>query len=254
MFELDRPSWDRVLPGLRTLPLNTLFIQSVLRGHIGGEVFSDGRAFYAVHPYGMSLLWGDSQDAGWIDFLRGRLLRPAGPPEWLQVWPETWSNTVRASLGERLREFTRVNFRFDRQAYVQARVDPAPGVTILPTDEAMFTRLDGSVVPRHFWPDAAQFVRQGGGFSAFVDGELAATAFCSFRHGPQLELGIETSARYRGKGLGRQVACALIDFCLRQDLEPVWACRLENEASFQLARKLGFVPSLHLPYFQLGSP
>lgn len=251
MFEFDRGAWGRLLPDLEALSMNTLFIQSVLRGHVEGQVFSDGRAFYALHPYGMGLLWGESGGAGWLEWLRARLLRSAGPPEWLQVWPQAWAGTVRATLGERSREFTRVNFRFDRHAYRRVRVDPAPGVTIVPTDETLFAQLQGSVVPRHFWRDAAQFVRQGGGFSALVGGELAATAFCSFRHGPQLEIGIETTEQHRGKGLGRQVACALIDACLEEHLEPVWACRLENEASFQLASKLGFTPTAYLPYFQL---
>jgi hypothetical protein len=47
-------------------------------------------------------------------------------------------------------------------------------------------------------------------------------------------------------------ACAaLIDRTLQLGLEPVWACRLDNHASYRLARKLGFAHALSLPYYRL---
>lgn len=123
--------------------------------------------------------------------------------------------------------------------------------TIVPTTAEMFDALDGSVVPKQFWRDADQFMRMAGGFTAIVEGELAATAFCSYRHGMQLEIGIETAPRHRGNGLAQLVASALIDHCLCRGLEPVWACRLENVGSYRLATKLGFIPVRQLPYYRL---
>jgi hypothetical protein len=35
-------------------------------------------------------------------------------------------------------------------------------------------------------------------------------------------------------------------------LEPVWACRLENDGSYKLAQKLGFEPVLEIPYYRLS--
>ena len=58
-------------------------------------------------------------------------------------------------------------------------------------------------------------------------------------------------AHHRGKGCAKVVACALIDDCLRQGLEPVWACRLENVASVNLASQLGFVAGARVPYYRL---
>lgn len=56
---------------------------------------------------------------------------------------------------------------------------------------------------------------------------------------------------HRGKGYAVSVCSALIDYCLDHDLEPVLACRLENEGSYYLAQKLGFRPSVTLPYYRL---
>ncbi|MFZ5442448.1 MAG: GNAT family N-acetyltransferase [Myxococcota bacterium] len=249
MFELDAARRAEALVAVRELPLNTLFVQSVLAGHVDGEAYGDGRAWYVAHPYGMALLWGAVTDPRWLEARWATARRT----EWLQVCPSSLAETVRRAAGVRAREHTRVNFRFERVAFERAPRPPVPrGVELVATTEAHFAQLEGSVVPRHFWRDGAQFVRAGGGVTALVDGELGATAFCSFRHGALFELGIETSPRHRGRGLGRLVASALLERCVREGLEPVWACRRENEASFQLAQRLGFVPTLALPYFELA--
>lgn len=261
MYELD-PRTEHALATVRALPINTLFVQAVLCGDAEGRLFgdhpTDARTFYAVHSYGMALLWGGPPRPGFIDGLRLRLLDRdrATATEWLQVHPAAWADEIASLLdaADGALRCTRVNFAFDREAYRRARneLPPLPASTeLLRTDEAMFARLDGSVVPRHFWRDGTQFVRAGGGISLVVGDEIAATAFCSFRQGKLFELGIETAAAHRGRGYARHVACALIDECLRSGLEPIWACRRENDASFQLAVRLGFVPTAHLPYFRL---
>jgi RimJ/RimL family protein N-acetyltransferase len=58
--------------------------------------------------------------------------------------------------------------------------------------------------------------------------------------------------QYRGKGLALHACSALIDYCLEYNYEPVWACRLENYASYKLAQKLGFDPVLYMPYYKLN--
>jgi len=80
---------------------------------------------------------------------------------------------------------------------------------------------------------------------------LVSTAFSAFVHGHLLELGIETLAGFYGRGFAQFTCSALIDYCLENNLEPVWACRLENTGSYKLAQKLGFEVEHLLPYYQL---
>ncbi len=235
---------------LAALPINTLFVQSILREHVDGElaIAPSGLAFHAVHPYGMSLVWGEPSP----EWLRMRLERPRQRDEWLQVFPNRWVPWVEHVLGSRFAtgdatRCTRVNFAFDRTA---PRAHLEGGATITRATDDMFA-TPGNVVPRSFWRDAAQWQRAGGGFAVLVDGDLAALAFCSYRHGRQLEIGIETSPAHRGHGHARRAAAALIEDCVRRDLEPVWACRYENVASYRLALRLGFVPTAYVPYYRL---
>lgn len=112
--------------------------------------------------------------------------------------------------------------------------------------------MQGSVIPKYFWRNEDQFQNKGIGFSLIYDGEVASTAFSSCRFENQLEIGIETLEKYRGKGFALYVCSVLINYCIENGLEPIWACRMENIASYQLAHKLGFIPTHSIPYYRLS--
>jgi RimJ/RimL family protein N-acetyltransferase len=67
-----------------------------------------------------------------------------------------------------------------------------------------------------------------------------------------LELGMETVPKFRGKGFAQHTCSQLIDYCLDNDYEPIWACRLENIGSVRLAEKLGFKSTIQIPYYRLS--
>jgi RimJ/RimL family protein N-acetyltransferase len=108
------------------------------------------------------------------------------------------------------------------------------------------------VVPKYFWKDAEHFYKSGKGFSLIYENRVASTAYSSFIHDNLLELGIETIESYRGKGFAVLTCSSLIDYCLNNNYEPVWACRLENVGSYNLAQKLGFEPTLYIPFYRLN--
>jgi L-amino acid N-acyltransferase YncA len=81
---------------------------------------------------------------------------------------------------------------------------------------------------------------------------LVSTAFSSFIHDHQLEIGIETSENSRGKKFAMVVCSSLIDYCLENNYEPIWACRAENIGSYKLAVTLGFEPIVSIPYYKLN--
>lgn len=114
-----------------------------------------------------------------------------------------------------------------------------------------FALPDIDVSPHKFWTSADQFLAHGGGWCLERDGQLASMAFCSFRFDHQLEIGVETRAKYRGQHYAFYAACALIDQCISQGLEPIWSCRKENKGSYKLALALGFEATVEIPYYRL---
>ena len=193
-------------------------------------------------------------------------------PEWMQIHPLSWKPVIESMLGDdlerktaapeepahpsdenvRVVELTRVNFKFNMKKFQEylSEAGPLPE-SVVPTTSDMFESLHGHVVPRYFWRDAAQFAREGKAFSIIADGMPVSTAFSAFTAPGILEIGIETAEGYRGNGYAEQVCRALIEHCLENELEPVWSCRLENTGSFNMARKLGFEPTVYVPFYRL---
>lgn len=272
MIELHPDAFHTLLPSLRSLPVNHLFARSVLERHVAGRVWlarkEAPKLCHIVHPYGMTLMFGD---AGRTDqqVLKAHLdeCRHATHDQWMQVTPAELASTVDELLdpqvaladqpprGPRVQRYTRANFRFDPARYAQrrARLSLPLEVKLRPIAAQEFALPDISVSPHRFWRDADQFFAHGGGWCIEHDGNLAAMAFCSFRFDKQLEIGVETRADYRKLGYAYCAAGALVDQCLALGLEPVWSCRKENTGSYQLAKSLGFEPTLEVAYYRLPS-
>ncbi|WP_374600046.1 GNAT family N-acetyltransferase [Niveibacterium sp.] len=270
MEALKPAQFAALLPMLRQVTINHLFARSVLECKIDGRVWVHRDAsgapalVWVAHPYGMSLLFGDAaraSPAALQAMLRERAAR--AEDEWLQCSPPPLADALVAALGlaptpsnaapegDAPQLFTRTNFRFDAARYAHARAGFCARHPIVEIDAALFERIDFSVAPRRFWRDAAQFQREGAGYCSIAGAQIAACAFASFVFDDQLEIGIETHPDHRHQGHAFAAAIALIDHCLQTGLTPVWSCRKQNTGSWELAQKLGFVPSIDLPYLRL---
>lgn len=276
MIELPLDKYDLVIEPLKKVTINNLFARSVVEEHVSGKILVDcilnPRTFYIIHPYGMSLLFGDFNNQEFnrhfFDYaLNKNDLRTKF--EWLQTFPREWDKTISELFGDKLiaqventnrlergiiELNTRVNFKFNKDKYKQNyRDSESEDDSIVQTRFEHFSEMTGNVIPQHFWDNANDFMENGMGYTLITFGAIAATAYSAFVHDDKLEIGIETVEQYRGKGYAEKTCVKLIDYCLENRLEPVWSCRLENQASFKLAQKLGFEPTLMIPFYRLSN-
>lgn len=249
MIEIPPTEFSRC-PPLAEVPIFTGFARAVLDGLVAGRVWCEGGAAHALHGYGMSLVWGEGVDRAFeplIAHLNQGAYRERD--EWLQVDPRwahlDWDGRLEAE------RFHRLNFRFDRAVFEARQAALPPGWTVRPLDKAAYDLPDVSVTPCAFWRDFAAFQAHGGGVAVVHDGEVGAIAFAATRADDWLEIGIETRAPYRGQGLARAAASAMIAKVLAAGLTPVWACRQENTGSLKLAQSLGFAVEKVLPFYRL---
>lgn len=273
---LEKKDYNKVMEATKNVTINTMFADAVIEQAINGKIYVDNidkpQTFYIVHPYGMTLLLGNSNNKTFNNHFRDYALninKTRHKHEWMQAYPNTWDIVLPELFGDRLISSfkniqqqlsnnielnTRVNFEFDKEKFIASRkliVDD--DIKIIRTDKEVFSKMPGSVVPAFFWETAEDFLKNGIGFSLYYKNKLASTAYSSCINGTQLELGIETVPEFRGKGFAQYVCQALIDYSLENKYEPVWACRLENIGSYLLAQKIGFVPSIELPYYRLSN-
>lgn len=245
-------------------PFNTFFALAVTEQQVGGEVYADNsekpKSLLVLHPYGMALLWGETQNQSFNQEV-SKVLSVAPSAQlrhrWVQIYPHFWGNLVNSlpdnNNSLKVERFTRSNFQFDETVYLQWKVAQQPSNEIvIPIDATIFGEMPGAVVPKYFWKSAADFIQNGAGFTVLRNGRPASTAFAAYCHGSFLEIGIETIPECWGEGLAQISCSALIDYCLERGLTPVWSCREENVASLRLAQKLGFIPSVTLPNFRIS--
>lgn len=260
---------------LNQVTINNLFARGVIEHLVSGKVYVDDcdnpRTFYVVHPYGMTLLFGNWNNKKFNSSFRDYSLnvnRMRVRYEWMQAFPHDWemilqelfkdcliksSDNIENRENEIIELNTRVNFRFNPARFLDFKEkNKAVDLKIVRTDKQIFRDMKGSVVPEYFWDSPDDFSDKGVGFSLFHENKLASTAYSAFIDDNKLELGIETVEEYRGRGFAQYACSALIDYCIEKNLDPIWACRLENNSSYKLARKLGFEPVLEIPYYRLA--
>lgn len=274
MYLLNPSEYFKALPALDKITFNHFFARFVVEGKVSGKVYvddvADPQTFHVVHPYGMSLLFGESGNGKFNErFLDYAMNKDAlrDKYEWMQA-TSNWDDVLRDLFGDKLVESidnnpdaetgivelnTRVNFHFDESRFKsRPQADSRSEVVVVRSDKKIFDEMKGSVIPSAFWNNADDFFENGVGFSAMCNGQLASTAYSAFIHSNHLEIGIETVPEFRGQGLAELSCAALIEYCVEKDFTPVWACRLENVGSYKLAQKVGFAPSLEIPYYRLS--
>lgn len=262
MEQLPQAHYAFALEQLEQIPFNTLFAASVLKGHAKGLVYTDNldtpRVFYVIHECGMSLLFGDLSDSflmgPFSDYIRNNTKQRV-KKEWMQIFPLSYEGQINQLLSqvianEHLHFSQRINFEFDSNCYQRSR-PLASGLTLSPLSHETYEKFGSVVVPRAFWSSYESFKLSGVGFELKEEGAVIAIAFSALASPSQLELGMEVHPEKRKQGYGSLVTSALIDHCLELNLTPLWSCNSSNHPSFQLAQKLGFKPTLRLPYYEI---
>jgi len=275
MFLLTPDTYKIAASKLKEVTINNLFARAVVEHHVNGKVYVDNvftpNAFYVLHPYGMSLLYGTISDEFLETYLKDYLLGRNGSrntDESLQIFPTELEKRIDDALeknmimsdlvvspnhsGYSVIKYKRINFRFNRYKFEQFLLTiDFDTFKFLVIDSLLYSEIKGSVVPSKFWNNYSDFAQYGLGFSLIHENQSVAVAFSSFVHDQLFELGIETNAEYRKRGFASIVSAKLITYCLENDLEPVWSCRFGNHGSYNLALKLGFEPVVYLPYYEL---
>lgn len=261
MIPLETKKYFKAIKPIMMVKKNNLFARAVIEQKVKGEIYVDNtespQTFYVVHPYGMSLLFGESNNHLFNQKFKDYVLNVGGErtkDEWMQTYPNDWDIVLRNLFesSESVIDFeTRVNFKFNKEKYYENRQPIDSGFQIYRTTGKDFNEMTGTVIPSKFWNDSNDFVTNSVGFSLYYDNELATIAFAAFIEDNALELGIETCAPYRGKHFAYRACSALIDYCIENSLNPLWACRLGNVESYKLAQKLGFEVLYKNPYYRL---
>lgn len=173
MIKVELPVLS-VSHALETAPLNTGFARAVIEGHVDGELWTDQldepRVFYALHSYGMSLVWGDAVGDRFETIIHHLLNRADRPEiEWLRIDPRwqrlDWDQQLGAveetqSIDTVCTRYTCANFRFVSERFQNASLESVlpDGWYLRPATIDDF-ELAGDLVPGRFWQKCTPIYR-----------------------------------------------------------------------------------------------
>lgn len=103
MILLETKDYYKVANSITTVEINTLFARAVIEQKVQGKIYVDNlespQTFYIQHPYGMSLLFGKSDNEKFNQRLKNYVLNINGErshDEWMQTYPDDWNIVLRS--------------------------------------------------------------------------------------------------------------------------------------------------------------
>lgn len=136
----------------------------------------------------------------------------------------------------------------DRRYLFEYTEKQSPAIPTMPSgfeikeiNSELLSEIHGGIVPSLFWKSSENFLKKGKGYCIFDGKNVAAWVFSAAVSSSEIDIGVETSENYRGRGLAAAAAKMMIKYAFDVGKSPVWACHCNNTASKRLAEKIGFV-------------
>jgi RimJ/RimL family protein N-acetyltransferase len=115
-----------------------------------------------------------------------------------------------------------------------------PGFTLRLVDRDLIQRCEWREDMEFFSGSLDNFFRQDLGICLMRGDEIIVEAYSSAFGGRYAEIGAITHQPYRCKGFATLTVAFLIEMLNQRGYQPYWSCDVDNPASAQVARKLGF--------------
>lgn len=256
LHELKPDQFKKVLPIFKEQSYHVA-IESIVRGNTLGRVFVD-----ELENPGAALVWntldtlileGNTLDSGLQQALNQLI--------WEELLPDAQSRYVPCfslyaasdvelniqsilegmpfmEIGRRVYVFDRLEYRW--QDEISAHLSMVRITQELLQDEKLenYGQMRGWV--ESFWPSHTEFMNKGIGYCVIDRNTIAGWCLSVYVAGDRYELGLATIESYRNQGVAKMTASACIQYCLENQLTPVWQCNADNIPSNLVAEKVGF--------------
>jgi hypothetical protein len=267
IYEMPVSAAARLRPIVATLadPLGPL---AALEGNGPGRFWADSPdAPHAVlfwdEAYEISLA-GGADDEAFRAALRGLLVetvfpaaRAAGRDGYLLRYaPAAWESEFPAPLpgSKPLVAYLRRIYTFAGTQLAQSARVPE-GVALRRVDLALLAAEQvgnkGSLLEwvMDCWGSRERFGERGAAWCLLQEQEVVSWCGLEYVSTGRCGFGVETDARFRGRGYAKCVAAACVEECLRRGLVAHWDCWDANVASWKVAEALGFRRSADYPVY-----
>ena len=245
MIELNESQFNLAKPIAVSFTEDSVFINSVLSGSGFGRVFIDNleapTTALVWHRCGFAYICGKPSE-GFLYEIVSLLYEKFEPNQRrfrLHLYSKAIAEFFNSLSG--LKIWTQQVFSLNKSKLVPHYKRLADGYTLKEAELCDIEGFSGKITPSFSWASNEQFIREGKAFCAIYNSKVAAMAFTCAFGGKIVDIGIETAAEHRGKGLGKAVASKLAEYLLDNGYSPVWRCAESNPASRGIAEAVGFL-------------
>lgn len=260
MFELNQSQYTSVKHFLKDIKCDIVYGYSIIENRQKGRIFVDEEnnpqtvLFWHYNSFAFISGRTDNDDfnnslykllCGTYEENQRKFILLINDIEWNNTVQNLIKNQVNVSIIERLR------FKFNKKEFQKINVPVPNGYTLSEIDENLIYKLQGRIIPSYSWHSPEAFLKFGKGYCLLDGDKIACNAFSSSIGNQIIDIGIETMADYRMKGLALPTAHAMVKYCLENGFEPGWGCNAVNIGSARIAQSLGFeIIDSHSMYVQ----
>lgn len=244
LYKIDLSKYSDFISAANAHKCGKVYPLSIAEGIQEGDIFTNSRA-----DYNSVLFWAHSGfayisgkiDKSFLEDIYALMLNKnkSNPRRFLLLTDDKFTQCYFKS-NENISLEKRYLFEYSKSSEFTQAAIPV-GYKLKEIDEKILTQISGSILPSLFWKDLNAFLTKGKGYCITYNDDIATWAFSAAISSKEIDIGIETSPEYKRQGLGLIVAQKMIEFTVKQEKNPVWACHYKNTASEKTAEKLGFV-------------
>ncbi len=251
MRELNKDEFTNVSKLLHDEKVHHTFAYSVVEGIQPGRIYVDNNinptCCLIVCISGKYLVAGDTKSIMYERFISDYLLKHNNHNHYYDLYNSSneWIVKIDEILQENAVKLKRNFYQWDNSylSSVTSWSKMLPeSYELEEMDEHLFKRyvkeMDSSY--SQLWESASNFVQNGFGLCILKDGEFVCICNTYYVKRGFAEIDIVTKKEYRNQGFATIACSAFINFCVKNDIAPLWDCDVGNDNSKKLAEKLGF--------------
>ncbi|MUK90648.1 GNAT family N-acetyltransferase [Ornithinibacillus sp. L9] len=259
MIPIEKSQYQDIIPLLHETPLTTpTNAWAIAEKYIQGEIFSntrkDPKAILFGTIDGTYFVCGEPDQAFINDFTS---FYKKKEEERFTIFSPTnkWDEVIEDIITSNTKKMKRTILHINKDKYLNdvRYIHNSGSFDIHPiTHESIFrSNYFNKTYYQAFWGNVDQYVKYGIGFYATNHiNEIVSECTSIFRSKNYANIDIHTTKKARGQGMAFHLSKAFIDHCFQLGILPVWDCDCTNDASLNLAKKLGFdqLSEYHLYY------
>lgn len=251
MIRLEKNEFSNVTQLLNEEKVHCTFAYAVVEGKQLGKIYVDKniepKSCLIVCKSGKYLVAGDTNNTSFNKFLSDYLYNSDNHNRYFDLYSSSqdWIREIDEILLDNAAKLNRQLFYWDslNSSNISEINTMLPkGFEIKRIDGELFEKYSQEMDNSYYdlWESANNFIKNGFGFCILNNNEFVSVCNTYYISEGFAEIDIVTNNKFRNQGFALITCSEFIKHCLKNNIKPVWDCDNGNEASKNLATKLGF--------------